>query len=254
MQRKITISLALFISLLFIGLPASRALITTPITGNTIKAEDFQQTIFNADLNQENESLRNRPILTVEKSINGTPIQDEEVEVSSYLIRPNEWIRVNVTITNIGNETAYNLTIVDPSFEEWAVGNLNLTIQRYIQVDINATIFYFYYFQPKIEGNFTLESTSVDYINGTGIEYFSSSQRYNLFVETVEEDYKIAADLWLNILYFCLGVTGILGAIVLVDKYAIQKQHLIKPRKRSSLDVKKQKSKREEKKKIEKRR
>lgn len=254
MQRKITISLALFISLLFIGLPASRALSTTPITGNTIKAEDFQQTIFNADLNQENESLRNRPILTVEKSINGTPIQDEEVEVSSYLIRPNEWIRVNVTITNIGNETAYNLTIVDPSFEEWAVGNLNLTIQRYIQVDINATIFYFYYFQPKLEGNFTLESTSVDYINGTGIEYFSSSQRYNLFVEAVEEDYKIAADLWLNILYFCLGVTGILGAIVLVDKYAIQKQHLIKPRKRSSLDVKKQKSKREEKKRIEKKR
>ncbi len=254
MQKKFTISLALFISLLFIGLPVSRSLNAAPITGNLIRVEDFQQTVINPNLDQENETLRNRPILIVEKSINATPIQDENQEISSHLIRPNEWIRVNLTITNVGNASAYNLTTVDPSFEEWAVGNLNLTTQRYIQVDVNATIFYFYFFQPKIEGNFTLEATTVTYVNGTGIEYFSSSQRFSLFVEDIEEEYVLEADLWLNILYFCLGVVGVLGTVVLVDRFAIQKVHKGKSRRRKLSMAEKNKSKREEKRKIEKRR
>ena len=254
MQKKFTISLVLFISLLFIGLPVSRALNTTPITGNLIGVEDFQQTVINPNLDQDNETLKNRPILIIEKSINASPIQDENQEISSHLIRPNEWIRVNLTITNVGNASAYNLTTVDPSFEEWAVGNLNLTTQRYIQVDINATIFYFYFFQPKLEGNFTLEATTVTYINGTGVEYFSSSQRFSFFVEDVEAEYVIEADLWLNILYFCLGVVGVLGAAVLVDRYAIQKVHQSKFRRRRFSLADRQKSKREEKRKIEKKR
>ncbi len=254
MQRKITISLVLFISLLFIGLPVSRALSTSPITGDLIRAEDFQQTTVNSNLIQVNDTLRNRPILTIEKSINATPIQDDNVEVCSHLIRPNEWIRVNVTITNVGNASAYNLTTVDPSFEEWAVGNLNLTTQRYIQVDVNATIFYFYYFQPKLEGNYTLEATTVTYINGTGIEYFSSSQRFILQVEAVAEEYVLETDLWLNSLYFCLGVVGVLGAIILVDRYAIQKVHKSKSKRRRSPTTPKRKSKREERRKIGKRR
>ena len=253
MQRKITISLVLFISLLFIGLPVSRALNTSSNAGDLIRSEDFQQTIINSNLNQENDTLKNRPILAIEKSINASPIQDDNKEVSSHLIRPNEWIRVNVTITNVGNASAYNLTTVDPSFEEWAVGNLNLTTQRYIQVDVNATIFYFYFFQPKLEGNYTLEATTVTYVNGTGIEYFSSSQRYILQVVAVEEEYVLEADLWLNILYFCLGVVGILGAVVLVDRYAIQKVHKRKSRRHRPTSIAKQKSKREEKRKIEKR-
>ena len=254
MQKKFTISLVFFISLLFIGLPVSRALNTAPINGKLIRVEDFQQTVINPILDQENVTLRNRPILIVEKSINASPIQDDNQEISSYLIRPNEWIRVNLTITNVGNASAYNLTTVDPSFEEWAVGNLNLTTQRYIQVDINATIFYFYFFQPKLEGNFTLEATTVTYINGTGVEYFSSSQRFSLFVEDVEAEYVIEADLWLNILYFCLGVVGVLGAVVLVDRYAIQKVHQSKFRRRRFSLAYRQKSKREEKRKIEKKR
>ncbi len=254
MQRKITISLVLFISLLFIGLPVSRALNTTPITGNLIRAEDLQQTAINPNLDQENDTLRNRPILAIEKAINASPIQNENQEISTYIIRPNEWIRVNLTITNVGNASAYNLTTVDPGFEEWAVGNLNLTTQRYIQVDVNATIFYFYYFQLKLEGNFTLEATSITYVNGTGIEYFSSSQRFSFYVEAIAEEYKLEADLWLNIFYFCLGVVGVLGAVILVDRYAIQKVHKRKSRRRSLAEIDKKKSKREEKKKIEKRR
>ena len=254
MQKKFTISLVLFISLLFIGLPVSRALNTAPITENLKRVEDFQQTAINPNLDQENDTLKNRPILMIEKSINASPIQDDNQEISSYLVRPNEWIRVNLTITNVGNASAYNLTTVDPSFEEWAVGNLNLTTQRYIQVDINATIFYFYFFQPKLEGNFTLEATTVTYVNGTGIEYFSSSQRFSLFIEDVETEYVIEADLWLNILYFCLGVVGVLGTVVLVDRFAIQKAHEGKSRRRKFSLSDRQRSKKKEKRKVEKRR
>ncbi|MBY9001982.1 MAG: hypothetical protein KGD64_13775 [Candidatus Heimdallarchaeota archaeon] len=254
MQRKTTISLVLFISLLFAGLPLSRALNNPPNMTDNISVKDNQQTVFIPILQQdENDTLKDRPILVIEKSINASPIEEGDEDLNTFLLRPNDWIRVNVTIANVGNQSAYNLTIIDPSFEDWAVGSLNLTTQRYVQVDVNATIFYFYYFQTKIVGNFILGETSVSYINGTGTEYYSSSQRFRLAVEALEEEYELVADLWLNILYFCLGVVGILGAIILVDRYVIQKPDGRKSRRRRFTLTDTQKSKRDEKKKIEKR-
>ena len=254
MQRKIKIYLVLFMSLLFLGLSLSKAqsALNPSMVLDNLKITDKPNVM--PTLNDVNATLMDRPILAVEKSINATPIAEDDTE--TFLIRPKTWIRVNVSISNVGNQSAYNLTISDPSFSSWAFGSLNLTTQRFVQVDVNATIFYFYYFQPNIEGNFTLLSTEVTYINGTGEEYFSSSQSFNLYILAEEIEYSLEVDLWVNILLFSLAVIAFLGAVVLIDRYLIQKPETraARRKRRRTVITEKEKSKREVKKKIEKRR
>jgi uncharacterized repeat protein (TIGR01451 family) len=80
--------------------------------------------------NDDNDTIPARPILSVKKAINTT------------LLESYEWIRINVTIKNVGNRTAYNLTVTDPLFGSWVYSTLNLTVQKYVIVEINATIIY----------------------------------------------------------------------------------------------------------------
>ena len=246
MRGKIYLTLTVSLTiLLFLGVPMSNATINPAvITNNSIKSNQIKN---NNSLLQINDTLPPRPVLSIEKSINATEVQ------------PNiDWIRVNVTIKNIGNRTAYNLTVSDPSFNSWAVSTLNITEQDFVQVDINATIFYFYFIQTIVEGNFTLESTEITYFNETGLEYNAISQRFNIISIEIINIPPIRAELWVKILYYCFGITGGLGVIVLVD-YAIVKQFFQQLRSRQTQPKKKapvvqQKSKRQMKRKVQKRR
>jgi hypothetical protein len=204
-------------------------------------------------INQVNDTLPARPLLAVEKAINGSIVQ-----ANSIIIEPNVTIRVNITIKNIGNRTAYNLTIVDPAFESWVLRSLNLTTQRFVQVDINATIFYFYYFTALVEGNFTIEPTEVTYTgkNRTEIrEYLAKSVRF--LVESVEDVdiVLIEGELWRKILYYCLGISGTVSLIVVVDYIILRRRkEKAKPKKPKKAEPVQQKSIQEIKKKRTKRR
>ena len=246
MRGRIYLTLTVFLTiLLFLGIPMSNATINPIIiTNNSIKSN---QIINSNSLLQVNVTLPPRPILSIEKTVNATNVQ------------PNiDWIRINVTIKNIGNRTAYNLTVRDPSFSSWAVSTLNITEQDFVQIDINATVFYFYFIQTTVEGNFTLESTEITYFNETGPEYNARSQRFNIISIQIINIPPIRSELWVKILYYSLGITGGLGVIVLVD-YAILKQVFQKLRNRQKRPIKKapvvqQKSKRQMKRKVQKRR
>ena len=155
--------------------------------------------------NDDNDTIPARPILSVKKAINTT------------LLESYEWIRINVTITNVGNRTAYNLTVTDPLFGSWVYSTLNLTVQKYVIVEINATINYFYYIQPILEGNFTLESTEVTYNDLLGAEYLSISHEFNILVFEIEHIPVIEGSLWWKILLYCFLVLLTLGTIVLLD-------------------------------------
>ena len=246
MRGKIYLTFTVFLTiLLFLGIPISKAALNPiSITNNGINSNT---TINNNSLLQVNDTLPPRPILSIEKTINATDVQ------------PNiDWIRVNITIKNIGNRTAYNLTVRDPSFNDWAVSTLNITEQDFVQIDINATVFYFYFMQTTVEGNFTLESTEITYFNETGPEYNARSQRFNIKSISIINIPPIRGELWVKILYYCLGITGGLGLIVLID-YAIVKQIFQQLRNRSQAPLKKapavqQKSKKQMKRKVQKRR
>ncbi len=244
MRGKICITTTVFLTLiLLLGIPLADAMKKPLITNNT-KINSSEP--LNGGIRfQINDTLPPRPLLSIEKSINNTEVQPEK-----------EWIRINITIKNIGNRTAYNLTVTDPIFSNWAVSSLNITEQDYVQVDINATVFYFYYFKTIIEGNFTLEATEITYYNFTGVEYHAKSQRFNIISIEIINLPVIRAELWVKILYYCIGISLGLGLIVLVD-YAYVKQlfqrtrRKIQPAKKTSVQ---QMSKKQMKKKVKKRR
>lgn len=212
---------------------------------NVQKAQELGRNYYRPYLaiNDTNDTLPSRPLLAIKKVINVTELE------------PLQWIRIDLNITNIGNRTAYNLSITEPNFEEWAVSTFNLTKQKYIQVEINASFVYTYYIQPLVEGNFTLEATEINYYDENSVMYKSYSQRYSLHVILPENVEVIDSEKWLNLFFFVLGIIGVFTAIIIVDLFAIQKIH---KRRRSSKKIsplvkKPQKTKQEQKRKIKKR-
>lgn len=209
------------------------------------KRLDFQQEPTNNNLvfNDDNDTIPARPILSVKKTVNTT------------LLESYEWIIINVTIKNVGNRTAYNLTITDSLFGSWVYSTSNFTVQKYVIVEINATINYFYYIQPILEGNFTLESTEVTYNDLLGSEYLSISHKFYILVYEVEHIPIIEGNLWWKILLYCFLVLLTLGAIVLLDYLYLNKFFRGKKKKPiASISSSAKKSKREIKKSVNKKR
>ncbi len=219
MQHRIGTKLVVY---LIITLFASLAFNQSSIQRNVLAlSEDHSNTnkINNfPKLSPINDSFLQRPILDIAKTVNTT-----EVNLDN-----NVWIRVNVTIRNIGNATAYNLTSVDPEFNEWAVSSLNVTQQRWVIIEVNASAYYYYYFRPILEGNFTLEPTDIVYVDINGTEYHAQSQRFTILSFRPENIAVIDAELWLNILYYSLIIAGSLASIVLFDYFVIKRSKDVK--------------------------
>jgi hypothetical protein len=248
MKNYSTITVFLTI-LLFIGLPMARA---ANQTATDITISKSQDTINEIGFNV-NDTLPARPLLSIVKTINGSIIAPNLIQV-----QPNTTIRVDVTIKNVGNRTAYNLTTTDPGFEDWAIRSLNLTTQRFIKVGINSTIYYRYYFKSVIEGNFTIASTSIDYIGKEDdviTEYNARSQRFYIYSIKIENIAIIEGSLWVKILYYTLGISAALGSIIFIDYLILRrKKDTTKKVTKREQAVKAPKSKKQQKRKIQKRR
>ena len=231
--------------LLFISISTAQSQNNSTENSNRL---DFQQEPINNNLvfNDDNDTIPARPILSVKKTVNTT------------LLESYEWIIINITIKNVGNRTAYNLTITDPFFGSWAYSTSNFTVQKYVIVEINATINYFYYMQPILEGNFTLESTEVTYKDLLGTEYLSISHSFNILVYTTEYIPIIEGGLWWKILLYCFLVLLTLGTIALLDYLYLKKFFRGKKKKpisstsTSTTSTSTKKSKREVRKKVQK--
>ena len=248
MLKRFINSVAVYLTLILVlGLTISSATTNGAVVANTrnlsIKSENNNLQL----INQVNDSFLNRPILDISKDVNDTEINPEA----------NEWIFVNITIKNIGNLTAYNLTTTDPSFSEWAVSSMNLTTQNYVIVEPNATIYYNYYFKPVDEGNFTLEPTTIVYYNITEEEFHAQSQRFYIYSIKPVNIVVLDKEVWLNILYYSLAIAGGIGALVLIDYFVFNRPQAVRKRKEKER-VKKgaatQKSKQQFKRKTKKRR
>ena len=177
-----------------------------------------------------------RPLLSIKKTVNAT------------LVQPYQWIHITVLITNVGNSSAYNLTIVDPALNSWAAKSLNLTEERYVRIDFNASVYYDYYIQPVLEGNYTIEATTVTYYDINGTRYRSFSQRFNVLCLKPEEIPILEKDKWLTLTKYLIAILVSLFVIVISDYVYIKlKQRKAKPKKRTK--VQKPISKRKEKKK-----
>ncbi len=251
MRKKIfTLAIVSITILLITGFPIIRA---SNITNNLSIMQPDTEDSFQNELikNSLNDTIPDRPFLEIKKDFNLTLLVPN-IEKKTFQVEPGQTINVNITIKNIGQRTAYNLTVVDPSFADWAISSLNINTQKYVIVQPNATVFYYYYFVPILEGNYTLESTEIDYFHLNGSEYRSFSQRFNIFSIIEEVEQTIQGELWSKILVYCIVIAGSIGLVVAGDYYLVRRRRV-----KTKKVVKKapvQKSKKEQKRKIQKRR
>jgi uncharacterized membrane protein SpoIIM required for sporulation len=248
MIKRIFRSATVYLTImLFLGLTISHSSINSAIALNS---ENSMTTTIDKTLqtfSQINDSFLDRPILDLAKDVNNTEI-NPDIE---------EWIFVNITIKNIGNQTAYNLTTVDPSFSDWAISSLNLTTQKYVIVEPNATIYYYYYFKPLSEGNFTLEPTTIEYYGIDETKYNAQSQRFIILSVKPQNIVVLDKEIWLNILYYSLAIVFGIGALVLIDYFVLKRPREVKKRKekqKGKKEIAPQKSKKQIKRKTKKRR
>lgn len=251
MQKKIfTLTLVSITILLIAGFPIIEASNITDIP--LILIPDKEDIFQNENIKHSlNDTIPDRPLLDVRKTLNLTLIVPN-IDKKTYRVEPGQTINVNVSIKNIGQRTAFNLTIVDPSFEDWAISSLNITTQRYVIVQPNATVFYYYYFIPVLEGNYTLESTEINYFHLNGTEYRAFSQRFNIYSIIEEIEQVIEGELWSKILIYCVVISGSIGLVVTGDYILIRRRRAQtkKVTKRATV----QKSKKQQKRKVQKRR
>jgi len=249
MQKKIYILTFVSITFLLItGFPVINASINA---NNPFILQPEIKDSFQNDLvrNSLNDTIPDRPLLEIKKTLNLTLIVPN-INQKTFQVEPRQIINVNVSIKNIGQRTAFNLTIFDPSFADWAISSLEKDRQNYVIVQPNATVFYRYYFAPIHEGNYTLESTEVVYYHLNGTRYRSFSQRFNIYSILEEIEQTIEGELWSKILIYCAVISGSIGLVVLVDYILVRRRRekTKKAAKRTTVKKSKQQMKRKVKK------
>ncbi len=251
MQKKIfTLTLVSITIILIAGFPIIKA---SNITNNLSIMQPDTEDFFQKEQvkNSLNDTIPDRPLLDIRKTLNLTLLVPN-IDKKTYQVEPGQTINVNISIKNIGQRTAFNLTIFDPSFADWAFSSLNITTQKYVIVQPNATVFYYYYFVPILEGNYTLESTEINYFHLNGTEYRSFSQRFNIYSIIEEIEQTIEGELWSKILIYCIVIAGSIGLVATGDYILVRRRR--RKTKRVVKRVPVQKSKKQQKRKIQKRR
>lgn len=219
MQKKhFTFTLMLFICLMLIGHATFNVYGNANTIDHRINCMKSETSTHSNELifQETNDTLPSRPILSIRKTINAT------IDDKTYKIEPNQWLKVTSIIKNIGNRTAYNLTITEPLLPSLVSKTIGYYSRSFVEVDINATIYFDYYLLILKEGKFAIDSTTIEYQNKNGHEYSAYSQRFELTSILPEKVEAIETDLWLNVLWYSLGIGGFF-IIIVTTQYIYEK-------------------------------
>jgi uncharacterized repeat protein (TIGR01451 family) len=157
-------------SLIIFSLSISFFVFTQPVTGNKVS------------VSIKNESNLTYPRLFVTKTI------DEHEAIL------DKTIVVTITIKNIGNQTAYNVTFIDQLNHPWIFEVSGLTHLSYNQIGDNETRQFSYLITPKSLGTFSLYSAKVEYYHSevSSIKYTAFSNDFEISVIEPPEDFSLA--------------------------------------------------------------
>ncbi|UCG03591.1 MAG: DUF11 domain-containing protein [Candidatus Heimdallarchaeota archaeon] len=149
----------------------------------------------------------NAVLLTFSQSIKpiNTPILDLKAKEASYPklfvtklsdrseVAIGDSIVVTVTIENIGNKTAYNVTFIDKLNQPWIFEIRGLTGLSYGQIGVNETRQFSYLVTTKALGTYYLYSAQIEYydseINPT--KFTTISNRVEIVVKEPPEDFSL---------------------------------------------------------------
>ncbi|MHA2099354.1 MAG: hypothetical protein ACW99A_11810 [Candidatus Kariarchaeaceae archaeon] len=118
-------------------------------------------------------------------------------------------ITVNVNITNWSNEPAFNLSITEPLFSDWAYSYFaGFDEYTYLQVDAQASFSYGYNMTLKAEGKYTIEATEIEYVDVNGTMYHSRSQVIPITIFVINPPISLSQK-WRNILYMSVIIIAV---------------------------------------------
>ena len=108
-------------------------------------------------------------------------------------------ITVNVNITNWSDYAAFNLTVNEPLFSDWAYSTFNGWDEYiWVEIDAGASISYSYNMTVKNEGKYTIAATNIDYLDENSTSFNVRSQEIPITVFVTEP--PISQDeIWRNI-------------------------------------------------------
>ncbi|MFX1514840.1 MAG: BatD family protein [Promethearchaeota archaeon] len=103
-------------------------------------------------------------------------------------------IVVTVTIENIGNKTAYNVTFIDKLNQPWIFEIAGLTELSYGQIRINETRQFSYLITAKLLGTYYLHSAQIEYYDSeiTPTKFTTISNQIEITVIEPLEDFSIS--------------------------------------------------------------
>lgn len=127
-------------------------------------------------------------------------------------------ISINVNITNWSDYPAFNLTVTEPLFSDWAYTTFNGWDEYiWIEVDAGASISYSYNMTVKNEGKYTVDATEITYLDENSTIFNTRSQSIPITIFVT--DPPISQDkIWNNILMMSLVIVAAPGVVYGINK------------------------------------
>ncbi len=105
------------------------------------------------------------------------------IDVTEDHVKVGQTINVYVNITNFGGSAAFNVTIVEPIFQNFSISNLEgYNPKNWVRMDPGASVFYSFQFAFEKAGNYTIEPTTAQYTDAELNDYSSKSGFFDLKV------------------------------------------------------------------------
>ncbi|MDH5403294.1 MAG: hypothetical protein OEZ01_17495 [Candidatus Heimdallarchaeota archaeon] len=152
-----------------------------------------------------------RPALQIQKWVDA-----DEIEI-------NDEMTVHVNISNWSAYVAYNLTIEEPSFNNYTITSVK-GFDRYQWVEFgqNVSVYYNYTFTYEFSGNFSIAPTAIDFVDVNGTKYYAISSSIPVFVY-IREPPAPATLVWRDLFLLSTAMLLIPIAVLLMNKYVWRK-------------------------------
>jgi len=128
-------------------------------------------------------------------------------------------VTVFVNITNVSNFYANNLTIREPTFNNFIIkSKVNYERYTYTQLGKGAVLTYNYTIIPESDGTFSVEPTQIDYYGSSGAQYRATSSNHE-FTVLLQKPAPSTNYLWRNIMWLSIIFVAIPMVIYFYNRF-----------------------------------
>ena len=154
------------------------------------------------------------PLLSVNR-VNSEvpPLLSVVKKVDKEIVSVGEPFYIYIEITNISNQTAYNVSLID-SYPEWSFEVLDHGALFWPIVEPNETVYSYFKLKVKnfISPKFSLGVSKVEYYDYRGVKYISSSDVVYLTLTYYSGEKVNTKDVWRNI---AIGLSIVMFAVII---------------------------------------